>query len=387
MTWKKHIQNLMSQRAYAEAELALSEVVPSPEDIIPFDAYTEVLNLALKKESKIGMDGLLQRYPDMYYPKMVYAKYLIGIGEVDKSIAYYQAALVVCTELEDRIDMLRELVFMMVYLGNVNEAFLYARDLVQASAYRCDMRMLFWICSLAAPSTTNEEIRVEANRILQKLGVAFSIPEISTTQKQYGDIKIDSAPGLEEFLTINGLAKPDHKSVTEIGVCSELTTIHDADLEAGKFLETLGGPKHVEAKVAELRKSEDVVLLYRIANAMYTQEYYGCARIFFRALIEIFINIDQLRLRFLKLSFNCESNEFFRVAKLTMSSFSMFKESVKRFNMSVYLTGKGKGKHLPELEEILILAFPDLDLINLYQVPPHMDKSPKSPKLSSLTLG
>lgn len=343
------VVRLLHRQMYREALL----VIDSQPGSVHLEVYRAVAESALTGENKLA--GVLEGRRDALE---VYAEYLIGAGRAEESVSVYKQTLLLSSTPEERTSTLRAVVFLMVYLKKEEEMFLFAKDLLETSSSKFDFTLLFWVCHLVTPA---HPIYKEAEKVRSRIGKTLSIPAGKTEAFRVNQIEVVAAAGVKEFISRLGVGAEENKESSkglggsEVDLCR-----YSREIELGLFKEIFRAyarkaNKETEAEgVAAMCSLEDTHLLMQVGNAMYRRSMFSCSRYVYKGVLEVLYKIDRMRYKFIKLAFTLGSPVFFQIANSKLSP--VVKEALKKYNVSVYLTDKGKSTPNPEVEQILSKA-------------------------------
>lgn len=379
MAWRESIERLFKEKNFEEAARVLEQVDREEGSAVYLDTYGALVRLHRAGENTIA--EVLARHPGSHVPYLYYAEYLIDEKRIEESVGYYEMGLRMDSGAAEKERMLRKFVLALVYLGRVAAAFVHTQDLVRISSVRYNVVLLWLVCRAGARAKCSPELGQEMQRLAEKLASVLEKRPRPFESLRRPELSICAHNGFAAFMERNQL-NLDLGSSSGIDETAELATPYDALIASQAYrqaLEQYGGDRlePVETKIPDpvasalrmLIKTEDVLLLLRIGDSMYSHELYWCCRYLYRIIIEIFAKIDTLRYMSLQICANMESPQFSEVACLSPVQSRVFRDSVKRYNIAVAFCSRGKGRRLPELEAVFGLEFVELEVAEPYSVP------------------
>jgi len=373
MRGRAEVESLIKDKRFEEAKKRLGEIDRRECAAVYIDTYAALISAYENRPQE--MLEVLSRYGSSHVPNMCYAEYLVDEKEIEDGVAYYEKALRLCDVEEDREKIVRKTVILYVHARRFSEALKLAKSLFYRFYNKYNIVLLWLVCRTAEGSCL--EIREEARRIEEKIEFLVNRKQCKMEISAFGKITVETKNRFKDFLVLNSI---DVGGAKEIEVRAEEAgsrygrQIEEGDY-AGLFEEyARDSGDHIkdedkntaEKAIRFMKRSEDIYLLEAIGERMYKDEMYWCTRYIFRILIDLFEKIDKIRYTGLQMCVNLESAEFAKIAKIDPKSHPMFRESVKKYNLSVFLADKGKGLRRKEIEEALKEGFPEIEVKDPY---------------------
>ncbi|KAI5189217.1 hypothetical protein NEMIN01_0383 [Nematocida minor] len=359
---REHIEKLIAEDKYKEIE----EVINRPETDLAIQDIYRILVQSAPEEMEVIRT--LNKHSSSYVPYLVYADYLVRKNRTEESIEHYQTALKVCKDPAEVTDIMKMLVFAHLQCRDLSGAFYTGWSLIEARPTHYNLRLVRFICELIEKSKLLKKLKLEAEKTKRIINESLAPSlEIETEHIKEKDIEIVGNPGIKEFLqehhiSIDGSFEVGYKkedlqytSLLDKQKYNEFVEKYHENIVPSEFKK--GEKKEVDL-FKYLIKTEDILLLYKIANTLYINSHYNSASTVFNVLIEQFNKLHHLRSKFMQLATVLDSRTFLEIFLLSPAHYNLYTETVKKHNISIYLVTKGKSKDHP-FDEVFHEHFAD----------------------------
>lgn len=335
---------------------------------------------------KLEILRILNSNSSSYITYLAYAEYLVRNNKEEESVEYYQGAIKMCTDSGELPEIIKTLTFIHLHSRDIEKAFYTGWSLIGMHPTRNNLRLVGYICDLIDKSNLPDKIKKESKKTKQIIDE--NIPPVNpkgTETVRGKDIEVIGNLGIEGFLA---LYKIDIQNEFEVGF-EDNVLLHADLIEGQKYPEffkiyhkTILSPKNRTDKPVEvdvfnyLIETEDISLLYKIANDLYKNSYYISSSTLFKILIDLFSRMHHLRLKFMRVNNSSMNSRIFsEIFRLSPHNCKLYREIVKKHNLSVFIVSKGKSKE-HYIDTVLLDHF-NSKVSHSHYVPPRTHINPE----------
>ncbi|KAI5181945.1 hypothetical protein NEOKW01_2095 [Nematocida sp. AWRm80] len=373
------IERLLQAKEYPEIFRLLED-----ENTEEAQVYINIYRILLRDRTPEEKEALevIERHPESYIPAFCYAEYLVRETHIKDSLKYYKQALSLCTESLEQENICRKIVLVLVFSKEVVEAYYYAYDLVRLSTVRYNVLLLYMVCRLADTMNTNmtKDQKEEITDTYRKIEPIVIKPEIETETIKEKEIEIRANKGFKQFLKDNQIELSLEK-VRETGRPTEYIPHNNDVLDRSQYQEYFNryiktieiteenqNKAPITLSLQQMIQNEDIMTLSYIADRMYKKNRFSLSRYIYKMIIRTMEQIDSTRYKFLHMCMNIESYTLLEIAMMSVDNYELFKDAIKKYNLSVFLSQKEKNVPEPLLENQLQIDFPEIQVTELYRM-------------------
>ncbi|KAI5162232.1 hypothetical protein NEAUS04_0960 [Nematocida ausubeli] len=377
-TQREQIEKLLSEESIETVRNALRE----PDIYGPLkDIYSVLLE---DDPNNMEILQVLERHSSTHIVYLVYGDYLARKNRIEEAIDQYKTAAKLTADITETISILKRLIFGYLQIRDIPGAFYTGWTLIEMNLVGYNMRLLRFICGLVTKEKfAGQSILGEAERTERLISENIKITEEKTVKNGglervvVQDLEIIGNSGMGDFLKEH---KIDISKEFEVGIITDT-------LPYLNILETVGFSAFIQEYhnkvIPEDRKTElgmdrdvilyfimteDILMLYKLAEYFYSRNNYFSALVLFRSVIELFTRIDTDRTKFMQLATTIGSNMFYDVYFNSPTDYDKFIISVKKFNLSLFIVKQGKSQEHP-LDKVFYEHFKDKISLDQYTIP------------------
>ncbi|KAI5159756.1 hypothetical protein NEAUS03_0566 [Nematocida ausubeli] len=377
-TQREKIEKLLSEESTEAVKIALRE----PDIYAPLkDIYTVLIE---DNPDNMEILQVLERHSSTHIVHLVYGDYLARKNKMEEAIDQYKAAAKLTADETETISILKRLIFGYLQIREIPGAFYAGWTLIEMNLVGYNMRLLRFICGLVTKEKfSGQGILGEAERTEKLISENIQATEQKTLTNGglervvAQDLEIIGNSGMGDFLKEH---KIDITRDFEVGLMTD-TLPHLNILETAGFSAFI--QEYYNKVIPEDRKTElamerdvisyfmtteDILMLYKLAEYFYKRSNYFCSLVLFRTVIELFTRIDTDRTKFMQLATTIGSNMFYDVYANSPTDYDKFMISVKKFNLSLFIVKQGKSQEHP-LDKVFTQHFKDKISLDQYTIP------------------
>lgn len=353
------------------------EILNRPETEKSLKEIYEVLLQDNPEEEEIIK--IIDRNRESYIPYLVYAEYLVRHNREEESIEYYQSSIKLCPDKEELPEIVKSEIFVHLTCRNIEKAFYLGWTLIEIHPTRMNLRLVGYICDVIDKITdkpkndqktgiTDKSVKSICDKISDKVRneavktkriIYENIPPAAERKKETvkgRDIEIVGSVGIGEFLKECNI---EIEGDFEVGFIEEYLKYEEL-ISQQKYKEffqeyhskILPEKKRTENPVevdviSYMIEVEDISMLYKISNDLYRNNHYFSSSTLFKVLIDLFSRLHHLRQKFLRVNNSMNSSLFSDIFFLSPNDHTIYREIVKKHNLSVFLVQTGKSKENP----------------------------------------
>lgn len=337
------------------------------------EIYREILK---EPVNELEVLEVLNKYNE-YLGFVIYADFLLKKEKVEESVDFYKKALFITKTGKNSAPILKTLAFVYLQLKDLENAFETAWTLIELDTSLYNLRLLKNISILIKKSKMETILIKKAEKTEKFITDKIKTETKKTETTKINDLEIIGAPGLGEFLKDHQidlnrnfdsgfLDESESKPFFHLLEENNYEQFLEESIKRIPDKEITGMPE--KDLFSYLIKTEDILTLYKLAEYLYRNNYYLSSSIIYYSVIELFSRIYTQRLKFLQLAVTMNSAEFFNIYEISPLFYKKFKESVKRFNLSIFIIKKEKQKE-HTLDKILTEHFKEKIYTEFYNIP------------------